>query len=154
MNGGRVSVKLCDRSDSKTQFLEELRKLNVRIGQIVVNGPRKYAASHGDHLVRCALEAYKHAQIANKTNYQRGRNVEQAYRIRREHFNEARGLVEHIGSAAKVYFDLMENIDGGGKDKKKASGRMEDVGMMCNKIIGMLSAVMKSDTERYREYTR
>lgn len=149
-----MSVKLCDRSDSKTQFLEELRLLNVRLGQIVVNGPRKYAASHGDHLIRCGLEAYEHAQIANKTNFQRGRNVEQAYRIRREHFNAARGIVEHIGSAAKIYFDLMMNIDGGGKDKNKAHGRMNEIGGMCNKIIGMLSAVMKSDTDRYREYTR
>ena len=55
-----MSVPAWERTLSKTQFLHELYKFNVRIGQIVTNKPKKYRANYGDMLINYLEKGYAH----------------------------------------------------------------------------------------------
>lgn len=47
-----MSVPSWKRSASKSEYIRLLYDLNVRIGQIVANKPKKYRGSYGDMLIK------------------------------------------------------------------------------------------------------
>lgn len=44
-----MSVPAWERDKSKTDFIRLLMELNIRIGKIVGNKPKKYKQNYGDH---------------------------------------------------------------------------------------------------------
>lgn len=144
-----MSVKVADRGKSYTEYLEESRRLAVEVGKMLANGPKKYRASHGDHIVRCALEAYEHCQMAQSIWVAKGPNAEADYAQRRHHLKEAKGLTFHIAAAAKVYFDIAKGCDG--YDPVKASSRMQRVGDMCSRLAALIDGTLKWDADNIRK---
>ena len=60
-----MSVPTYRRNESKTEYLNMLYELNVNLGKIIMNKPKKYRENYGDHIIKTALESLKYAQTAN-----------------------------------------------------------------------------------------
>ena len=97
-----MSVPSWKRSISKTEYIRLLFELNIRIGEIVANSPKKYRANYGDFLVKSALEALKYAQIANSI-FVSSSMTEADYNLRRGLLQQARGIVE-ISQRLDIFF--------------------------------------------------
>lgn len=162
-----MSVRISDRSESSCQYMAAAGQLASRIGQIVVNGPRKYLMSHGDHLVRTSLDLYMHCQVANSIYMGKGPNFQRDYELRRRHLLEARGMVDHLCAAADIFLGLSacgcEEPDEGDpeyerkirkaqKARAKNTKRKHEVGKMCLELKRLLSGVIRSDYERFKKY--
>lgn len=140
-----MAVRVEDRSESKVEYLEVARQISKRTAQMVANGPKKYLATYGDHLMRCSLDMFRHADIGNSIYV----TCEADYELRRKHLVEARGLAFAIESAAKLYTDLVTGTDSVGRDK--AYGRLADIARLCHRERGLIKGVLDSDKQRYNE---
>ena len=138
-----MSVKVEDRSESKVEYLETARQISMRTAQMVANGPKKYLATYGDHLMRCSLQLFTHVDVANSIYVTRESDYEQ----RRKHLLEARGMCYSIESTAKLYTDLVTAADSVGREK--AYGRLADIARLCHKERGLIRGVLDSDRKRY-----
>lgn len=138
-----MSVKVEDRSESKVEYLETARQISKRTAQMVANGPKKYLATYGDHLMRCSLQLFTHVDVANSIYVTRESDYEQ----RRKHLLEARGMCYSIESTAKLYTDLVTAADSAGREK--AYGRLADIARLCHKERGLIRGVLDSDRKRY-----
>lgn len=138
-----MSVKVEDRSESKVEYLETARQISMRTAQMVANGPKKYLATYGDHLMRCSLQLFTHVDVANSIYVTRESDYEQ----RRKHLLEARGMCYSIESTAKLYTDLVTAADSVGREK--AYGRLADIARLCHKERGLIRGVLESDRKRY-----
>lgn len=138
-----MSVKVEDRSESKVEYLETARQISKRTAQMVANGPKKYLATYGDHLMRCSLQLFTHVDVANSIYVTRESDYEQ----RRKHLLEARGMCYSIESTAKLYTDLVTAADSVGREK--AYGRLADIARLCHKERGLIRGVLDSDRKRY-----
>ena len=162
-----MTVRVSDREESSCQYAESAKELAVRMVQIVTNGPKKYLVSYGDHLIRCTQDLYMHCQIANGIYPTRGPNLCNDYEQRRGHLLEARGLVDHVCSTAKIYLDLpigtLDDLDESDPDyearrrkieklKVKNSNRKQEVGRRCARLAKLLNGVIRSDYDRFRKY--
>lgn len=138
-----MSVKVEDRSESKVEYLETARQISKRTAQMVANGPKKYLATYGDHLMRCSLQLFTHVDVANSIYVTRESDYEQ----RRKHLLEARGMCYSIESTAKLYTDLV--AEAGTADRERAYGRLADIARLCHKERGLIRGVLDSDRKRY-----
>ena len=140
-----MSVNVEDRAESKVEYLEVARQISKRTAQMVANGPKKYMSTYGDHLMRCSLQMFTHADIANSIYVTCQSDFEQ----RRKHLIEARGMCFSIESTAKLYTDLITAAGTAARDK--AYGRLADIARLCHKERGLIKGVMDSDKKRYNE---
>lgn len=162
-----MTVRVSDREESSCQYADSAKELAVRVGQIVVNGPKKYLMSHGNHLICCSQDLYMHCQIANGIYPTRGPNLRSDYEQRRKHLLEARGRVDHVCSSAKIFLDLssgnIADLDESDpsyeakrrkieRDKARNSKRKQEVGRRCARLAKLLNGVIRSDYERFRKY--
>lgn len=138
-----MSVNVEDREESKVEYLETARQISKRTAQMVANGPHKYLSTYGDHLMRCSLQLFTHADIANSIYVTRESDFEQ----RRKHLLEARGMCFSIESTAKLYTDLVTAAGTVARDK--AYGRLVDIARLCHKERGLIKGVMDADKKRY-----
>ena len=67
-----MSVATYNRTQSKTEYINKIRELNVGIGRIVMNKPKKYRQNYGDAIIKSAIEALKFAQTANDVFVKKG----------------------------------------------------------------------------------
>lgn len=144
-----MSVRMADRGESKTEYLEAARQLAVDVSKVMANGPHKYKANHGDHLVKAVLEVYEHLQIAQSIWVAKGGNMEADHAQRRHHLKEAKGLVNHVAAATKVYFDVMKGCDD--YDRGRASKRQQRIGERCARLSALISGVIEWDGEHLRK---
>jgi len=139
-----MSVPASKRTQSRCEYIDVARRLNITVAQIIANGPKKYTHIYGDRLVGNAIDLYTHAIAANSIFVSRD---ETAYRARRAHLLEARALSHSVSSVAKLYFDIILHTDG--QDKDKAYRRMERIGEYTYQLDNLIGGVLKSDKERY-----
>lgn len=104
------------RSVSKTKFLWRLYRLNMRLGEIVDQYPKKYRPSYGDMLINNALKALAYAQMGNDI-YMRANMPESEYTIRRRHLKEAKSYTELIATMAFIFLERASKADGVKLDK-------------------------------------
>ena len=138
-----MSVPVYKRSESKTEYLNLLYELNVKIGQIVANGSNKYVHSYGDHLIRTGLKALQYAQIANRIFITKNTS-DSDYELRRSCLNKAIGLLDNISTTADIYLEL--SLNNSKISKKDILKRQEAIGKLCYKTIEKIKGVMKYDT--------
>ena len=146
MKGGAVSVNVEDRDESKVEYLEVARQISKRTAQMVANGPHKYLTTYGDHLMRCSLNMFTHADVANSIYV----TCQVDFEARRKHLLEARGMCFSIESTAKLYADLITAA--GTVGKEKAYGRLADIARLCHKERGLIKGVLDSDKKRYNAH--
>lgn len=157
-----MTVPVPKRKLSGVQYIETARKLNVEIGHIVANGPKKYLNTYGDRIVNLGLAAYEAVIEANSIYPSKGVRAEQDYLQRRALLLKARGKVKALAAVAKIYFDLLVEAKGLQKmgeetDEKIASrakqyARMDRLGCLCDEEIRLIQGVLKSDTEKFKKY--
>ena len=143
-----MSVPAWRRSVSNTDYLRLLFELNIRIGEMVANSPKKYRANYGDMLIKNALEALKHAQTANGI-YVSPAMTETDYNLRRGLLQKARGTAENISTVGYIFFEQLRKHDH--EESQKIYQREEYLGTTCGEISKKIGAVMKSDRDIYRK---
>ena len=141
-----MSVPTWLRSESKTRFLHRLYRLNIRIGEIVENHPKKYRANYGDNLINNALLALNHAQIGNGI-FMHTAMPEGDYQLRRKHLREAKGYVDTIATVAYIFLELTAKADG--VKREKILKQEEEIGRECGDISRMIKGVLDSDRRIY-----
>ena len=60
-----MSVPTWKRKPSSAEFIYQVYQLNIRLGEILANKPQKYKQNYTDHVVKTAMDALKHLQIAD-----------------------------------------------------------------------------------------
>ena len=143
-----MSVPSWKRSVSKTEYIRLLFDLNIRIGEMVANSPKKYRGSYGDMLIKSALEALKYAQTANSI-FVSSSMTEADYNLRRRLLQQARGTIENISTVGYIFLEQMRKHDS--EESEKTYRREEYLGTTCGEISKKISAVMKSDRAVYRK---
>lgn len=141
-----MSVPTYKRSESKTEYLNLLYDLNIRIGEIVANGSNKYVHSYGDHLIRTGLEALQCGQIANRIFVSKNMR-ESDYELRRSSLYKAIGLLDNISTSADIYLDL--SLKNSKISKKDILKRQETIGKLCYKTIEKIKGVIKYDSSLF-----
>lgn len=143
-----MSVPAWRRSVSKTEYLKLLFDLNIRIGEMVANSPKKYRANYGDMLIKNALEALKYAQTANGI-YVSPAMPETDYNLRRELLQKSKGAAENISTVGYIFMEQIRKHDH--EESQKIYRREEYLGTVCGEISKKIGAVMKSDRAIYRK---
>lgn len=137
-----MSVPTWKRSKSKVEFLNLLMELNINIGKITANKPKKYKANYGDHMIKEGLRALEYAQVANSIFMTKKTSAED-YNIRRMLFQKSRGIVQHIATASYIFLELCKNSNDVKADRIYKEEQY--IGSVCNDISNAISGVMKSD---------
>ena len=147
-----MSVKVADRGESKTEYIEAARVLAVKVGKVMGNAPHKYKASFGDHMIKTALDIYGHLQVAQSVYVVYSANAEQDYAQRRGHLKEAEGLINHISATARVYFGIVVDCDS--YDKEKALRQQHSIGDMCSRLAALVDGTIEWDSTNIRKIRR
>lgn len=142
-----MSVPTWERDLSKIQFLFELYKLNIRVGQIVMGKPKKYRENYGDKLINECLDALKYAQVANSI-YMSVNTSESDYETRRKYLQMALGLVDNISTTADIFLSLNWNVDGANHDQIERQQKY--FGETTKTIHDLLKGVMASDKRTFK----
>lgn len=137
-----MSVPTWLRSVSKAEYLFQTFQLNIRIGQMVANLPKKYSRSHGDYLIRVSHEALLHGQTANKIRV----IDESSYQTRRQHLQEMRGCVDNVATVAYIFLETVRLHEGIPDAKRAKIYKWEsEIGDLCFEINKMIVGIMRSD---------
>lgn len=143
-----MSVPSWKRSVSKSEYIRMLYDLNVRIGQIVMNKPKKYRGSYADMLIKSSLEALKYAQVANSI-FMAASTPNEDYTLRRKCLLQARGMVENIATTSQIFLELYRNADR--EESEKIYREEAYIGESCGEIVRKISGVLKSDASIFRK---
>lgn len=143
-----MSVPSWKRSVSKTEYIRLLFDVNIRIGEIVSNSPKKYRGSYGDMLIKSALEALKYAQTANSI-FVSPSMTEADYNLRRGLLQQVRGTVENISTVGYIFLEQIKKHDS--EESEKIYRREEYLGTTCGEISKKIAAVIKNDRAVYKK---
>lgn len=137
-----MSVPSYKRSVAKAVFVHKIFQLNVRIGEIVNNSPKKYKQSYGDMLIQTALKAFGEALSANEIFTHSKVPIEERTK-RIEHLSNARSLCNKVAAIFLIYAELMRKSDS--LSNEKAYRWEEDIGTRCVEINTILSGMIKKE---------
>lgn len=142
-----MSVPSFARKLSKTQFIYETFKLNIRLGQIVMSKPKKYRENYGDRIISAGLDALKFCQAANAI-YMTENTSEADYLKRRAYLINAMVLIDNISTVSDIFLTLNYNQDG---IKKEQIERQEEyIGSTCREIHILIKGVIESDKKIFK----
>lgn len=137
-----MSVATHNRTLSKTEYINKIRELNVSVGRIVMNKPKKYRQNYGDAIIKSAIEALKFAQTANAI-FVKHDMPKSDIALRRTMLIRAKGAVMNVSTISQIFLDLCMSADG--ENKTKIMKQDKYIGNITHDIIKMLSGVIKSD---------
>ena len=155
-----MSVQVWKRKLSSAEFLYQVYRMNIRLGEIMMNKPQKYKTNYADAIIQTALSALKHVQIADSI-FMSKYTAEADYRLRRENLLLAKGEIDHLATACFIYLEIVRKNDyasqadekGGGKYAKLYDQELE-IGGMCETCHKLIAGVLKADGELYKKYIR
>lgn len=150
-----MSVPLWKRKLSSADFLYKPYYLNIRLGQILANKPKKYKTNYTDHIIKTALSALQHLQTADSIYLSKYTTL-QEYEIRHEALLLARGEIENVATACYVFLEIVRKNDFA-SDKQidefvKIYDQELEIGGLCEDCYNLISGLIKSDRELYRTY--
>lgn len=123
-------------------------ELNIRLGKIVGNKPKKYKQNYGDHLIKVGLSALEHAEMGNSI-FMTEKTTEADYQMRRKYFAAAKGEINHLSTAAYIFLEICKGSNEVRIDK--ILKEEEYIGSVCTDISKSLSGVMRSDKKLMRK---
>lgn len=135
-----MSVPKWRQTVSKTQYLNLLYELNIKMGHIVNNASKKYKTNYGDVLIKDCINALQYAQLANSI-FMSSQTPQSDYELRRECLLKVRGYAEIIPTISYIYLELLKD---GGKYKQIVNLE-EYISDTCSNIHKMVSGVLKYD---------
>lgn len=139
-----MSVPAWARKRSRTQYLYETFKLNIRIGEIVMGKPTKYRQNYGDRVINSALDALKYCQAANAIYMSENTNAAD-YQRRRSYLMNAKALIDNVSTTADIFLSLCYNMDGAKRDQ--IDRQEEYIGSACRRIHVLIQGVIDSDAK-------
>ena len=155
-----MSVPTWKRKLSSAEYLYQTYRMNIRLGEILMNKPQKYKTNYADAIIQTALSALKHSQIADSI-FMSKYTKEEDYRMRRQNLLLARGEIQHVATACYIYLELVRKRDyaseaasGNGRQYAKLYDQELEIGGMCEACHKLISGVIKADTEIYNKYIR
>ena len=153
-----MSVPTWRRKLSTTEYVWQTYKLNIRLGEILENKPKKYKPNYTDEIIQTALSALKHLQIVDSI-YLSKTAPEQDYLERRRNLILARGEIQHIATACYIFLEIVRRHDYASEgehkeDIAKLYDQEMEIGEQCEKCFELISGVIKSDTATYNKFIR
>lgn len=142
-----MSVPQWKRDLSKADYMYQTYQLNIRIGEIVANGPKKYARSYGNHLIETALKALEEAQIANSIFVSKATKPDD-YEIRRKALKMQLAYIHHIGTVFYIYKEQIKKCDG--QDPVKLKNENEEIGERCAFTASLIKGIQDSDRKKIK----
>ena len=156
-----MSVPTWKRKLSGAEYVYQLYQLNIRLGEILANKPQKYKQNYTDKIIRTALEALEHTQIADSI-YLGQYTRERDFLIRREQLLLAKGKVQHLATASFIFLETVRKHDYAAESDQAKAGRMYarlydqelEIGDRCERCHELIAGVIKSDNELYNKYIK
>ena len=128
---------------SKKQFLWEIYHLNIDLGHIIVNLPKKYKLNYGDKLIQLGMKILEEAITGNEI---RATN-EAEYQRRTLHLKEARAGLYAMAAEADIFLKICESSPE--VEKTKLNKNRKKLGDRLNKCGNLIDAVIASDKKRF-----
>lgn len=144
-----MSVPVWKRKLSGAEYIYQVYKLNIRLGEILANKPKKYRNNYSDEIIKTALSALKHLQIVDDIFLTKW-SSKQDYEIRHEHLHIARGEINNIATACYIFLEIVRAHDSEKYDK--IYDEELEIGEMCEDCFELITGVIKSDKETYKKY--
>ena len=155
-----MSVQVWKRKLSSAEYIYQVYKLNIRLGEILINKPQKYKTNYADAIIQTALSALEHAQIADSIFLSRY-SSEADFLVRREHLQIAKGKIDHIATACFIYLEIVRKHDHAGEAANgndrvyaKLYEQELEIGEMCENCHKLISGVIKADNELYKKHIK
>ena len=156
-----MTVPTWKRRLSGAEYVYQLYRLNIRLGEILVNKPQKYKANYTDQIIRTALEALEHAQTADSVYLSKSSRPDD-YLLRRRELQLARGRVQHLATACYIFLEIVRKHDYAAQSDRAKEGRLSaklydqalEIGEACERCHALIAGVIKSDAELYNRYIR
>lgn len=144
----RTSVPTWKRGKSSAEFIYSVYQLNVTIGEIMDNQPRKHKDSYGTEIIRSAIMALRFCQIGNTEFFNPSTATEAMYRFRHENWKKALGCIENVATMAEIYFEIVRK--NGTVESEKVYKWEKRIGEACNRSHDLISALIESDNKVYQ----
>ena len=129
--------------------------LNIRLGEILNNKPKKYKTNYADEIIKTALSALSHLQLADSI-YLTKYLTKEEFLIRHNALILARGETQHIATACYIFLEIVrkhdyasESTDCNGHETVYDQER--DIGGMCETCYVLINGIIKSDRDYYRK---
>ena len=148
-----MSVPVWRRNLSPAEYVYKPFRLNIRLAEILANKPKKYKANYADGIIKTALSALKHLQIADSIHLDKNSEAED-YRIRRENLLLARGEIEHVATASGIFLELVRTHDYASENDEKIYKQELEIGEMCESCHELIADEIKKDRELYNRYIK
>lgn len=148
-----MSVPVWKRKLSSAQFIYEVYTLNIRLGEILENKPQKYKANYADDIIKTALEALEHLQIADSIYLTKYSSVKD-YEIRREHLLVARGQIEHVATASFIFLEIVKRHHHASEGKPKKRRKSVNIELTPEEVAAMTDEAEERRRKQEAEYKK
>lgn len=150
-----MSVPTWKRKISKAEYIYRLYLLNIRLGEIFVNKPKKYKDNYSDAIIKTALSALNHAQIADSI-YLSKYTTSYEFEIRERNLILARGEIASVATDSYIFLEIIRKHDYASEQDERLFQKLYDqeleIGKMCEDCYNLISGIIKSDKEVYKKY--
>ena len=152
-----MSVPTWKRKLSNAEYIYQIYLLNIRLGEIFVNKPKKYKDNYSDAIIKTALSALNHAQIADSICLSKYSRPDE-FGVREKNLILARGEVASIATESYIFLEIVRKHDYASQNDERLYCKLYDqemeIGGMCETCYNLVSGVMKSDKEIYKKYIK
>jgi hypothetical protein len=145
---------------SSAEYVYRVYKLNIRLGEILINKPQKYKQNYSDQIIKTALSALEHVQTADSI-FMSKYTKEEDYLLRKKCLLLAKGEIQHLATASYIFLEIVrkhdyasETVVGIFDRYAKIYDQELEIGEMCEECHKLIVAVLRSDRETYNKYIR
>lgn len=160
--------------ESKVEYLIAIKELTTKIINFVNNqnksGKKPIRNAMADQVCELSLKILESAYCANEI-YISKYTCEADYIKRRDKLQEAQGDIKTLGISMEIYLNVLHNSyvkttyntkdENGNIMENKSTHKeisdykyqttLKDVSISCNKILKMLTGVLKSDLDKFKQ---
>jgi hypothetical protein len=136
-----MSVKQSYRGESSTEFLKELRDLEIYLMQRTALKPKRYKFFIEDNIINPAARAYSYAKAGNSIRVRDAKDAEN----RRKYMFRAYAELQAVIGQIEVFAAFRKTNDGEINYKE-----LQEVSRRANTALKLLNGVIKSDYSRYK----
>lgn len=148
-----MSVYASKRKESKVEFLRVAQDLTVYTARQIKKFPKAQRFIFADEILRLSIEIHDNIMRANSIYVHKGMS-EMEFNMRREYLIKARSAIFSMSSLLTVTLTFLLEGNNFFGSKEDAAKVFEAWAEYLNKESVLIKAVMTSDIERYRQYTK